>query len=72
MLWVWCNLPKLMPCQICDLCAVYEEIGLGGIIKVYELPQHRWRPQGQAEAPQCSSAVCVCVCVPVEFRQQKR
>lgn len=53
-----------MACQICDLCAVYEVIGVGEIIKVYELPQHRCRPQGQLEGVQRScSAVCVCVCL---------
>ncbi len=38
---------------------------MGEIVKVYELPQHRWRPQGQAEGPQSSrgALLCVCVCV---------
>ena len=70
MLSVWCNLANLMPCQICDLCAVYEEIGWGEIIKVYELPRHRWRPQGQTEGPQSSRGALLCVCVPVEFRRE--
>lgn len=52
---------NLVFCQICDLCAVYEEISLKEVIKVYELPQHRWRPQGQAEGPQSSRAALLCL-----------
>lgn len=33
-----------------DLCTFYEGISFKEIIKLYELPQHRWRPQGQAGA----------------------
>lgn len=63
MLRVECNSANVMPCQICDLCTVYEEIGFGEIIKVYELPQHRWRPQGQCRGSTVWAEVLHCVCV---------
>lgn len=68
-MWLECNLANLMSCQICDLCVLSGEIGLGEIIKVYELPQHRWHPPRQAEGPQSSRGAQLCV--PVEFTQCK-